>query len=166
MMAFFFSAASMAEVIDGRFEAHQLGDPGASLVASLLRNAPPSARLVRLDLSQNLLTDWGLLVLSHSLLRRRAPELRELTLSFNNIGGDDASERDNAPGLRAKYDVPVWVDQWGLDAGASDGDASRAAYLDDLLALLGDGGVHWTYWIWRSGYHTRGTSEADFSRKQ
>ena len=34
-----------AEVIDGRFEAHQLGDPGASLVASLLRNAPPSARL-------------------------------------------------------------------------------------------------------------------------
>ena len=32
--------------------------------------------------------------------------------------------------FRAKYDVPVWVDQWGLDAGASDGDASRAAYLD------------------------------------
>ena len=62
--------------------------------------------------------------------------------------------------FRAKYDVPVWVDQWGLDAGASDGDASRAAYLDDVLALLGDGGVHWTYWIWRSGYHTRGTSEA------
>jgi hypothetical protein len=113
-----------AEVIDGRFEAHQLGDPGASLVASLLRNAPPSARLVRLDLSQNLLTDWGLLVLSHSLLRRRAPELRELTLSFNNIGGDDASERDNAPGLRALGTA--------LSLGSGGGFASLANSLETL----------------------------------
>ena len=64
--------------------------------------------------------------------------------------------------FRATYDVPVWVDQRGLAAGASDGDASRTAYLDDVLDLLGDGGVHWTYWIWRSGYQERATNEAIF----
>lgn len=50
------------------------------------------------------------------------------------------------------HGVPVYVDQWALNAEASVGEADRVAYLDDVLALFGDGGLHWSWWIWRSGY--------------
>ena len=54
--------------------------------------------------------------------------------------------------FQQKYDVPVYIDQWALNAEASLSDADRAAYLDDVLSLFGDGGLHWSWWIWRSGY--------------
>lgn len=52
-----------------------------------------------------------------------------------------------------QHDVPVWIDQWGVHADAGTGEADRAAYLADALAVFAGAGVHWSYWIWRSGYH-------------
>ena len=48
-----------------------------------------------------------------------------------------------------KYQVPVWIDQWGVFSNAGTSDADRAHYLQDLLALFGDAQLHWAMWIWR-----------------
>ena len=41
--------------------------------------------------------------------------------------------------------VPVIIDQWGVQRGA----VGRLEYLQDVLSLLEEHGVHWIYWQWR-----------------
>ena len=48
-----------------------------------------------------------------------------------------------------KYQIPVWIDQWGLFTTAGTSDADRSHYLQDVLALFGDAQLHWAMWIWR-----------------
>lgn len=51
--------------------------------------------------------------------------------------------------FRARFDVPVWVDQFGLHGSVGGGNASIAAYLADALDIFERGGLLWTQWIWR-----------------
>lgn len=44
-----------------------------------------------------------------------------------------------------EYGVPVLLDQWGVQRGV----AGRIEYLRDMLSLLDEHGMHWTYWQWR-----------------
>ena len=41
--------------------------------------------------------------------------------------------------------VPVVLDQWGVQRGAT----GRLQYLRDMLEVLEAHGVHWIYWQWR-----------------
>jgi len=54
-----------------------------------------------------------------------------------------------AANFSAQYQVPVWIDQWGLFSTAGTSDADRAAYLADALSLFGAARLHWAMWIWR-----------------
>jgi len=47
-----------------------------------------------------------------------------------------------------KYNVPVWVDQWGLMPNA----AGASAYITDALDIFETGGHMWTQWIWRDPF--------------
>ena len=49
----------------------------------------------------------------------------------------------------ANFSVPVWIDQWGLQASAVGGDATQIQYMKDILAEFDAHRFHWTYWIWR-----------------
>ena len=51
--------------------------------------------------------------------------------------------------FQRKYDVPVWIDQWGLYRNAGPADADRARYWRDMLDLLGAHDLHFAVWIWR-----------------
>eukprot|EP00937_MAST-01D_sp_MAST-1D-sp2_P006076 g6076.t1 len=47
------------------------------------------------------------------------------------------------------FRVPVWVDQFGVQGSAAGGSAAQATYLRQLLQLLAEARLHWSYWIWR-----------------
>jgi len=49
----------------------------------------------------------------------------------------------------AQHGVPIWIDQWGLQAGDPGGEAVQQQYLLDILSEFADRGFHWSYWIWR-----------------
>ena len=51
--------------------------------------------------------------------------------------------------FRDRHKVPVWIDQWGVRADAIGGVASQQQYLSDILDVLNEAKLHWTYWIWR-----------------
>merc|ERR1711957_448275 len=48
-----------------------------------------------------------------------------------------------------QYNVPVWIDQWGVQGRAGGGASAQSAYLDDVLDLFDEHGLHWSYWIYR-----------------
>jgi hypothetical protein len=55
--------------------------------------------------------------------------------------------------FKSKFNVPLWVDQWGIyGGGVGGGDASITAYMEDALDLWDQGSFLWTQWIWRSPY--------------
>ena len=60
-----------------------------------------------------------------------------------------SKELDVISKFSAENNVPVWIDQWGLQAGAVGGDAVHDQYLDDILSEFDFRGFHWSYWIWR-----------------
>ena len=46
-----------------------------------------------------------------------------------------------AADFRDAYDVPLWIDQWGVMNDAAGGAAAQAAYLDDVTALFDEAGL-------------------------
>ena len=55
--------------------------------------------------------------------------------------------------FQKKFNVPLWVDQWGIfGGGVGGGNASITAYMEDALDLWEQGGFLWTQWIWRAPY--------------
>ena len=56
--------------------------------------------------------------------------------------------------FQQKFNVPVWVDQWGIFGGGSVGGGNKSvtAYMNDVLELWDDRNLMWTQWIWRSPY--------------
>lgn len=57
--------------------------------------------------------------------------------------------------FREKYDVPVWVDQWG----ASRLSEGYVEYTRDVVDFLERKQLHWTYWNWRQYSGNRGIFE-------
>lgn len=57
--------------------------------------------------------------------------------------------------FREKFNVPVWVDQWGASR-LSDG---YVAYTRDVIDFLERKELHWTYWNWRQYSGDRGIFE-------
>ena len=55
----------------------------------------------------------------------------------------------NVLSFRDSFDVPVWIDQWGVRADAVGGAEAQDAYLSDILSIFERERLHWTYWIWR-----------------
>ena len=51
--------------------------------------------------------------------------------------------------FRDNYDVPVWIDQWGVRANAAGGHEAHEKYLFDIIDVFRRERLHWTYWIWR-----------------
>lgn len=60
-----------------------------------------------------------------------------------------ATELAVVANFSTRYNVPVWIDQWGLQASAVGGDATQIQYMKDILAEFDVHKFHWTYWIWR-----------------
>lgn len=63
--------------------------------------------------------------------------------------------------FKKKYNVPLWVDQWGIYGGGErigGGNASITAYMEDALDLWDQGDFLWTQWIWRAAYGTNCSS--------
>lgn len=52
--------------------------------------------------------------------------------------------------FKTKFNVPVWVDQWGIVGSVGGGNASVSAYMTDALDLWDQGAFLWTQWIWRN----------------
>jgi len=50
-----------------------------------------------------------------------------------------------------KYDVPIYLDQWGVHADSGGGNDAQKQYLADILDLFDAAAVHWAYWDWRQG---------------
>lgn len=48
-----------------------------------------------------------------------------------------------------QHDVPVWIDQWGVEGRAGGGPEAQSAYLRDVLDLFEQHGLHWSYWLYR-----------------
>lgn len=63
----------------------------------------------------------------------------------------DFLDRQLAPAVEfaKEFNVPVWIDQWGVAGGAGGGPEAQSAYLNDVLSLFDDHGLHWSYWIYR-----------------
>ena len=60
-----------------------------------------------------------------------------------------SKELDLISTFSTENNVPVWIDQWGLQAGAVGGDAVHDQYLNDILSEFEQRRFHWSYWIWR-----------------
>lgn len=57
--------------------------------------------------------------------------------------------------FREKFNVPVWVDQWG----ASRLSEGYVKYTEDVIDFLERNKLHWTYWNWRQYSGDRGIYE-------
>ncbi len=45
------------------------------------------------------------------------------------------------------FDVPVMINQWGIETDVTQG---KTTYLNDMLTLMDEKGLHWTDWEWRN----------------
>jgi len=63
------------------------------------------------------------------------------------------SELQGVLDFRDKFQVPVWIDQWGVhsDSGSGNPDfkEQQEQYLSDILDVFEWNGLLWTDWIWR-----------------
>ncbi len=57
--------------------------------------------------------------------------------------------------FREKFNVPVWVDQWGASRLSN----GYVEYTKDVVAFLERNQLHWTYWNWRQYSGDRGIFE-------
>lgn len=57
--------------------------------------------------------------------------------------------------FREKFNVPVWVDQWGASRISN----GYVEYTKDVLDFLERNELHWTYWNWRQFSGDRGIFE-------
>ena len=62
-----------------------------------------------------------------------------------------SGQLDTVTSFSRQYNVPVYIDQWGVHADSGGGDDVRKQYLDDILDLFESAAVHWAYWDWRQG---------------
>ena len=60
-----------------------------------------------------------------------------------------AAELRSVLEFRARQNVPVYIDQFGVHADAPGAPASVSRYLADALELFEGERLHWTLWIWR-----------------
>jgi len=47
------------------------------------------------------------------------------------------------------HEVPIWIDQWGVQGDSGGGAPAQHQYLTDVLDIFDSNEFHWSYWIWR-----------------
>ena len=52
--------------------------------------------------------------------------------------------------FKRDFNVPLWIDQWGIAGSVRGGNASTQAYMEDALSLWEEGDFLWSQWIWIS----------------